>query len=135
MPYTSCVYFWPSWVFVGARASIQLGAHLWLRVSLCYGFSRCRARALGHVDVGPQHMGLVVAAPRLPSTGSVVLANRLHCSTACGLFPDQGSHPCLLPLGGELLITEPPGKSILDVLNERRCLILVNCGTCRANCH
>ena len=28
--------------------------------------------------------------------GSVVAAHRLCCSTACGIFPDQGSNPCPL---------------------------------------
>ena len=39
--------------------------------------SCCRASALGHV-------------------GSVVAAHGLSCSVACGIFPDQGSSPCLL---------------------------------------
>ena len=30
------------------------------------------------------------------SMGSVVVAYRLSCSTACGIFLDQGSNPCLL---------------------------------------
>ena len=29
-------------------------------------------------------------------TGSVVVAHRLSCSAACGIFPDQGSNPCSL---------------------------------------
>ena len=29
-------------------------------------------------------------------TGSVVVAHRPSCSTACGIFPDQGSNPCPL---------------------------------------
>ena len=28
--------------------------------------------------------------------GSVVVAHRPSCSVACGIFPDQGSNPCLL---------------------------------------
>ena len=32
-------------------------------------------------------MGSVVAAPRLWSTGSVVVVHRLNCSAACGVFP------------------------------------------------
>ena len=28
--------------------------------------------------------------------GSVVVAHRLCCSAACGIFPDQGSNPCPL---------------------------------------
>ena len=38
----------------------------------------------------------VVAARRLQSTGSVTVAHKLSCFTACGLFPDQGRNPCLL---------------------------------------
>ena len=29
-------------------------------------------------------------------TGSVVVAHGLHCSEACGIFPDQGLNACLL---------------------------------------
>ena len=90
-----------------------------------------RARGLWSL----QHVGSVVAAPRLLSTGSVVLANGLSCSTACGVFPDQGSNPCLLPLAGGFLIAEPPRKSILNILNGGGFLVLLNCGTCCADCH
>ena len=37
--------------------------------------------------------GSVVVARGLQSTGSVVVAHRLSCSTACGIFLDQGSNP------------------------------------------
>ena len=37
-----------------------------------------------------------VAGPGLSSTGSIVVAHGLSCSTACGVFPDQGSNLCLL---------------------------------------
>ena len=46
--------------------------------------------------------GLSLSRPLpLPSTGSrragsVVVAHGLSCSVACGIFPDQGSNPCLL---------------------------------------
>ena len=33
----------------------------------------------------------------LCSRGSVIVVHRLSCSSACGVFPDQGSNPCLLP--------------------------------------
>ena len=39
------------------------------------------------------HAGSVVVARGLQSTGSVVVAHRLICSAACGIFPDQGSNP------------------------------------------
>ena len=38
----------------------------------------------------------VVAAPGLESTSSIVLAQGFSCSTACGIFPDQGLNPCPL---------------------------------------
>ena len=42
--------------------------------------------------------GSVVVARGLQSAGSVVVAHRLSCSTACGIFPDQGLNPCPLHL-------------------------------------
>ena len=43
------------------------------------------------------HMGSAVAAPRLWSTGSVVVAHGLSSSAACGIFPerDQTCVPCI----------------------------------------
>ena len=35
----------------------------------------------------------VVAAHRLSRAASVAVAHRLSCSSACGIFPDQGSNP------------------------------------------
>ena len=43
-----------------------------------------------------QYVGSVVAACGLWSAGSVVMAHRLSCSTACGIFPDQRSNQCPL---------------------------------------
>ena len=37
-----------------------------------------------------------LVAPRLQSTGSVLVSRRLSYSTACGIFLDQGLNPCLL---------------------------------------
>ena len=42
-------------------------------------------------------VGLVVVTPRLQSTGSRVVVHGISCSTACGVFLDQGSNlSCLL---------------------------------------
>ena len=57
--------------------------------SHCSGFSCCGAQALGA-------WASVVVARGLYSAGSVVVAHGLSCSTACGIFPDQGSNPCPL---------------------------------------
>ena len=61
--------------------------------SHCSGFSCCRAQVrelqwLWHEDS-------LFIAPRLWSTGSVVVACGLSCSSACGIS-DQGSNSCLL---------------------------------------
>ena len=40
------------------------------------------------------HVGSVVVACNLQSTGSVVVAHGLSCSTACWIFSDQGLNPC-----------------------------------------
>ena len=40
--------------------------------------------------------GSAVAVPGLQGTGSAVVATRLICFASCGIFPDQGSNPCLL---------------------------------------
>ena len=42
------------------------------------------------------HVGSVVVARSLQSTGSVVVAHRPRCSAACGIFTDQRSNPHLL---------------------------------------
>ena len=71
--------FGSSLLHVGFLQSQQAGAALccgaW--ASYCGGFSCCGAQALG-------------------AWASVVVAHGLSCSAACGIFPDQGSNPCLL---------------------------------------
>ena len=51
-------------------------------------------------------MGSVVVAPRFQSTGSIIVAHRLSCSMACGIFPHQGSNRSPI-LAGEFFTTEP----------------------------
>ena len=53
-------------------------------------------------------MGSVAAAPRLSSTGSMVVVRGLSCSEACGL-PGPGIQPVSLAVGG-IFATEPPWK-------------------------
>ena len=45
----------------------------------------------------PACSGLGSRSLGLHSSGSAVVAHRLSCSTACGIFPDQGSNPSPLP--------------------------------------
>ena len=66
------------------------------RASPCGGFSCYWARALGR-------SGFHSCSSQAWSTGSVVVAHRLSCSVACGIFWDQGSNPCLLHWEVDLL--------------------------------
>ena len=76
---------------------------------LCVAFSSCGERGLLFVAVrgllivvaslvnGARALGAwasVVVACGLWSAGSIVVAHRLSCSAASGIFPDQGSNPC-----------------------------------------
>ena len=75
------IYFWLCWVFVSVRRLslvVASGGH---------SSSRCA--------------GLSLSRPLLWSTGSrragsAAVAHGPSCSTACGIFPDQGSNPCPL---------------------------------------
>ena len=52
----------------------------------------------------------VVMVPGLPSTGSIAMAHELSCSTACGIFLDQGLNPCLLHGQVNFLPLSPQGS-------------------------
>ena len=87
-------YFWLCWISVALwyfSSCSKQGALLSSCGPLASrgGFSCGGAQVLGHVSSA-------VAAPGLQSTGSVVMAHRLSCPAACGIFPDQGSSTCLL---------------------------------------
>ena len=75
--------------------------HCGARASDCGGFSCCRAWNPGVwasvvVARGLQSAGSVVVAHKLQGADSVVVAHGLSCSTACGIFLDQGLNPCPL---------------------------------------
>ena len=70
-------------------------------------FSHCGAWAPGSQASGAGAPGFSGATPRLQSTGSVVVVHELSCSEACGIFPDQGSNPCLLHWHGGFSSTVP----------------------------
>ena len=56
-----------------------------------------------------RHVGSVFAVPGLQSVDSLV-AHGLCCSTACGIFLDQGMEPLSPALAGGFFTTEPPGQ-------------------------
>ena len=45
-----------------------------------------------------------VQPPGVQSTGLIVMAHGLSCSTACGIFPDQGLNLCLLHWQADFLL-------------------------------
>ena len=83
------------WFFIAAQTFLSscrnwglfFTCDMW--ASHCSGPSCCGAQAL-------VLLGSIVAAYDLCSTGSIVVAHRRSCSTAWGIFPDQGLNPCLL---------------------------------------
>ena len=93
--------------------------------SPCGGFSCYRAQALGNV-------GSLIAAPRLYSTGSIVVVRRLSCSVACGIFPNQGSNLCLqhwqvnsLPLSHEGNLVDFFKMAILTCVRNYLIVVLI----------
>ena len=66
-------------------------------------FSSCGKRGPLHRGArASHHRGLSPSRPLLlwstssRRAGSVIVAHGPSCSTACGIFPDQGSNPCPL---------------------------------------
>ena len=60
-------------------------------------FSSCGNRGPLFITVrGPLSRPLLLRSTGSRRAGSLVVAHRPSCSTACGIFPDQGSNPCPL---------------------------------------
>ena len=81
--------------FIAAWAFSHLGGRAW--DSHCSGLPCCRAQDLGHTGFS----SCSTWAQQLRLLGSraqvqLAAAHRLSCSSACGIFLDQGSNPCLL---------------------------------------
>ena len=97
--------YWLCWVFI-AVCRLSLVAVSWdYSSSLVHGLLIVVASPYKACALGMQ-----------ASVGSVVVAHRLGCSSACGIFPDQESNPCPL-----LWQTGPLGESFLLVF-KARCL-------------
>ena len=73
---------WLCWVFVSVRG-----------LSLVAGSGgHCSSRCAGLSPSRP----LLLRGTGSRCAGSVIVAHGPSCSAACGIFPDQGSNPCLL---------------------------------------
>ena len=76
------IYFWLCWGFVSVRGLSPVAASGGHSSSQCTGLSLSRP--------------LLLRSTGSRCAGSVVVAHGPSCSAACGIFPDQGSNPCLL---------------------------------------
>ena len=96
-------------------------------VALSRGYFSCGAWAFhcsGSLVVEYRLQGLwapVVAAPRLQTTGSVVVAHGLRCPMVCGIFQDRGSN-CVSCIGRQILYHRATRK-------------VLYISTCRSNSH
>ena len=80
--YVFIFYFWLCWVFVSVQGLSLVVASGGQSSSRCAGLSLSRP--------------LLLQSPGSRRAGSIVVAHGPSCSTACGIFPDQGSNPCPL---------------------------------------
>ena len=84
-------------LFFGCLGSSLLPSGL-VAVSWGYSSLRCAGFSLQWLlllrSMGSRRTGSVVVAHGLQSAGSVVVVHGLSCSTACRIFPGQGSNPC-----------------------------------------
>ena len=76
------IYFWLCCVFISVRGLSLVAASRGQSSSRCVGLSLSRPFLLR--STGSRR------------AGSVVVAHGPSCSSACGIFPDQGSNPCPL---------------------------------------
>ena len=83
--------FWLRHVLVAAHGLFVVACRL-LVVACGFSLSSCGTRAPGRVGSAVGGM----QALSLRCVCSVVVAHRLSCFAACGIFPDQGSNPCPL---------------------------------------
>ena len=76
------IYLWLCWVFVSVQGLSLVAA------SGGHSSSRCAGLSLSQP--------LMLQSTGSRRAGSVIVAHGPSCSTACGIFPDQGSNPCPL---------------------------------------
>ena len=85
--------FWPCWVSVAAQAFSLVAVSRDFSLVVVHGLLFAVVSLVVKHDLQGIRTS-VVAALKLQSTGLVVVAHRLICSVACGIFLDQGSNLC-----------------------------------------
>ena len=97
---------WLCWVFAAVQGLALCGesrplSRCFARASHRGGFSCCRLQ---------RTRASVAAAPRLESTGLIVVAHMPSFFMACEIFPDQGLNLCLPALASRFFTTESSGR-------------------------
>ena len=65
-------------------------------------------------------------APRLQSTGSIVVVHRLSCCTSCEIFPDQGLNLCLLHWQADSLPLSHQGALLFFLLRHCTYILFIS---------
>ena len=63
--------------------------------------------------------GLSLQSTSSRRAGSVVVAHGPSCCAACGIFPDQGSNPCLLHWQADSQPLHHQGSPVLVIIDDR----------------
>ena len=84
------IYPWLCWVFASVRGPSLVAASGGHSSSRCGGLSSSRCGGLS------LSRPLPLRSTGSRRAGSAVVAHAPSCPAACGIFPDQGSNPCLL---------------------------------------
>ena len=81
-------------------------------------FSSCGKRGPLFIAVrGPLIIVVLLRSTGSRRAGSAVVAHGASCSTACGIFPDQGSNPCPLHWQADSQPLRHQGSPVLEFLN------------------
>ena len=87
---------WLRWVFVAAWGLSLVSASRAYSSVVMHGLLIEAASLVAEQCCGFNVGARGAVAPRLQSIGSTDMAHGFSCSSACGIFPDQGSNLCLL---------------------------------------
>ena len=101
------IYLWLCWVFVSARGPSLVAASGGYSSLQCTGLSLSRP--------------LLLRSTGYRRTGSVIVAHGPSRSTACGIFPDQGSNPCPLHWQADSQPLRHQGSPKKALLNSSCC--------------
>ena len=112
------IYFWLCCIFIAVWTFLSWWAGATLQLQ-CLGFSLQRFLSFWSISALRCTVS-VVSAPRLYSTGAVVVAHGFipvkekfnQEATVCGISPDQGVEPMSPTLAGGFFIIAPPGKPL-----------------------